>query len=801
MPPAQQAFFLWAALACGLTVTRAQAQGRLEGQVIDSVSRRPVDAAEVSVRGTGLRATTTVNGRFVFVAVPPGVYTVDVRRIGFATAEVAGVSVVTDSTATLRLALVPIALRLAEVVVTPGSFSVMGSQSTRQAMSRVDIENTPQLGEDIFRAVSRLPGLTSGDYTAHFSIRGGRHEETLILLDGLELYEPYHLKDFNDGAISIIDVETVDGVELMTGGFSAKYGDRRSGVFNIRSRQPEDSGTKFSVGASLINARVNGEGTFAGGKGSWLVSGRRGYLDLLLGAIKSNDLPSPTYADAFTAIRFQVHPKHGLALYALWSSDGYRFNAASTTGFNDSIPTREIAGNHYGNSYLWLTATSLFGTKLLVRSIASVASVTGRRQGTEFRLTGPAIYDISGHRDFSVSGFKQDATYELSNALVFEAGYDVRRLEAKYALSNLVYQSPDDPSPDTSGFYPHWTDTALVRKGTTLGAYISTRVRPVSPLTLEIGWRYEQASYTGDRDWSPRVSAMVRLGASTTLRAGWGHYRQHQSIDDLATLSGLGRYFPSELSTQVTVGLEHVVGSTVWRIEGYRKLGSHLRPVFRNWKNSLNTFPETDEDRILVYPEASTSKGVEVYLARDLGKGFSIRSSYGYAIVNETTFRIDNVNVPVPLRFATTHPWPQDQRHSLNVALAYRPQSKWSLQADYVFHSGWPTTLESLQPVSTPQGTDYVSRPEVLYGSRLAAYHRLDLRVVRRVTSARGSFRLFFEVNNVTNHQNAFGYDYFRERASNGAIVLTRDVEVGFPILPSIGVAWSWNLSRSTPQN
>src|SRR5262245_46973494 len=397
----RQTLFLWTALVCCLTATRVEAQGRVAGQVVDSVSRRPVSGVEVSVRGTALRTTTAGDGRFAFLAVPPGTYTLDARRIGYAIAEIAGVSVVADSTAAVQVTLGPIALRLAEVVVTPGSVSLMRSQSaTPQAMSRLDIENTPQLGEDVFRAVSRLPGLSSGDYTAHFSIRGGRHDETLILLDGLELYEPYHLKDFNDGAISIIDVETVDGVELMTGGFSAKYGDRRSGVFSITSRTPEGPDTRLSLGASLLNARVNGEGTFAGGRGSWLVSARRGYLDLLLGAIKSNDLPSPTYFDAFTTLRYQVHPKHNLALLALVSSDSYRFNAGSTTGFNDSIPTREIAGNHYGNSYLWMTASSLFGTKLLVRSIASLASVTGRRKGSEVRLSGPAIYDISGHRNF-----------------------------------------------------------------------------------------------------------------------------------------------------------------------------------------------------------------------------------------------------------------------------------------------------------------------------------------------------------------------------------------------------------------
>jgi len=84
--------------------------------------------------------------------------------------------------------------------VTPGAFSFMDSgSSSRQTMSREEVESVPQIGKDIFSAVNRLPGLVSGDYSAHFSIRGGRHDETLILLDGLELYEPYHPKDFNEG--------------------------------------------------------------------------------------------------------------------------------------------------------------------------------------------------------------------------------------------------------------------------------------------------------------------------------------------------------------------------------------------------------------------------------------------------------------------------------------------------------------------------------------------------------------------------------------------------------------------------
>src|SRR5262249_24172980 len=85
----RQTLFLLTALVCCRTATRVEAQGRVAGQVVDSVSRRPVSGVEVSVRGTALRTTTAGDGRFAFLAVPPGTYTLDARRIGYAIAEIA----------------------------------------------------------------------------------------------------------------------------------------------------------------------------------------------------------------------------------------------------------------------------------------------------------------------------------------------------------------------------------------------------------------------------------------------------------------------------------------------------------------------------------------------------------------------------------------------------------------------------------------------------------------------------------------------------------------------------------------
>jgi len=277
------------------------------------------------------------------------------------------------------------------------------------------------------------------------------------------------------------------------------------------------------------------------------------------------------------------------------------------------------------------------------------------------------------------------------------------------------------------------------------------------------------------------------------LRVGWGQYRQIQGIDEVAALNADNRYFPSEVSGQWTAGLEQRFSrGDLLRVETYFKKGSNLRPVYRNWKSGVDAFPEPNEDRILVFPKKTTSKGVELYYDRKLAERLSMRASYALSVADEEVERIVNVNTPDPLTYDTKPPIPQDQRHAANVDFTYRWRSSWSINGSLVYHSGWPATLERFVQVTNADGEpDFAVRPIKLYGARLPGYLRFDVRATRRWTTSRGDIRLFAELVNLTNHSNVFGYDYFKTLDDRGGIVLARDPETWFTILPSIGVAWS----------
>ena len=108
-------------------------------------------------------------------------------------------------------------IKLEKIVVTPGRFTISDGTLTRIAISKQEIERFPLVDNDVMRAVHVFPGVASSDYSARFSVRGGEKGDISVRLDGLELYDPYHLQDFG-GAVSLIGLDLVQNTQLLMGG-------------------------------------------------------------------------------------------------------------------------------------------------------------------------------------------------------------------------------------------------------------------------------------------------------------------------------------------------------------------------------------------------------------------------------------------------------------------------------------------------------------------------------------------------------------------------------------------------------
>ena len=779
-------FWICTTLGCLISVQVASGSGigTISGRVLRGRSGDALPGAVISIAGTRIGAGTDSNGRFQLDHVPGGSQVLECSHIGFETARLA-IGVQAGRSLEVEIRLVEAVIPLSAITITPSRFAIMGQAAhTRQTLTEEEIQTISHVGEDVYRAIVRLPGISGNDYSAKFTVRGGEHEEVLVLLDGLELNDPFHLKDISGGVLSIVDVVAIDKIDLLTGAFPAEHGNRTSGVFNIQTRSPKPDDDRYSVGVSLMNARAMSQGVFDGG--SWLLSARRGYLDLVLKLMNEGEELDPTYYDLLGKVEYELDPAHRLSAHVLHARDN--LHMVEDDGDVD------VTG--YGNSYLWFNLKSYPWTRLAAQSTVSLGVITTNRLGTAYQDDAGRFPDftVDDNRRFYTLGLHQDWNYERSDRHFLKWGVDLQRLQGSYE-----YATTDD--------WYRWVRSDSLTTGTVrdsvdieptrLGLYAADRVRISRSLVIEAGLRFDRASHAGDKVFSPRLNFAYDIGQDTSVRGGWGRYYQSQGIDGIEVEDGEREFRPAVLARHWVVGLHHQHGNVQFRAEAYDKKKTDQHPAFRNWLNEIEPFPEMLEDRYRADLERTTSRGIELYARRDAGGKLTWWTSYGLARVEEDVSRV-TVADSVDWALATTLPGVNDQRHTIYFDLNYRPNNRWHLNLAWQYRSGWPFTARVLQTGTWEDGSEYTfTTAGAPQGARYPAFHRVDLRLSRRYTTSRGRLSAYLELINLYNQGNVRTYEYFSEQDEQGAWSLKRRPEFWFRLLPSIGLTWSWG-SRGT---
>ena len=527
---------------------------------------------------------------------------------------------------------------------------------------------------------------------------------------------------------------------------------------------------------SLI--RAMSQGTFAAGRGAWVVSARRGYLDLAFKLAQTNDSINPRYYDVFGKVQYDFGRAGRLGLHVLDAGDALRYLDSP----DPSIRSR------YRSSYGWVNWQAQFG-RLRGQAVVSLGRLRWQRYGDRVE-DGMHTATIDDDRALTVGGVRQDWSLEMGPRTLLKFGADVSQGDATYDYFSSV-GTVENGGSGTRVWT--WDTTVVARPAQTthVGAYIAPRFRPFRSLTVELGARFDRASHTNDQVLLPRANVAWQPRLGTSLRAAWGRYSQSQSVAALQAQDGIDRFFAAERAEHRVLGLEQLLpNGFTGRVELYDRRLSDERPRFVNAGPGVEVFPEINWDRVRLEPSRGRAQGLELLLARDQGR--RVVWSAGYALASAT----DRVG-------ARTVPRATDQRHTFTADWAYRaPSNKWRLSAAGVWHSGWPYTPPVLTIdtiANTPTTFDILARwsPGELNSDRLPSYRRVDARWTRFIETRNGRVELFLEAYNLLGFHNRRGYSTnVGWDGRTRSVFVVRESADWIPRLPTFGITWEFGGPR-----
>jgi hypothetical protein len=737
---------------CVACFAASQAPMTLAGAVVDGRTGAPLEKVLVVVEDTGQSAQTGADGRFAIPGVVAGPHHLYVSVVGYALLR-REVTIGPDPSSR------DVLLRLSEgttadsetVPVTPDAFRATADAVPSSAiLGSADLMNLRGvLADDPLRAVQVLPGVATGDdLRSEFTVRGSDFRHITFTLDGFATpYLLHTVRGVEDrgptGSVAMINSDVIDEVTLLNGGYPQRYSGHTGSEVDFRLRDGSRERRTLHVAVSGTNAGAVAEGPIGGARrGSWLVSARQSYLDLIVHRITDSSA-SFGFTDAQGRVAYDLSPRHRVDLTVL----------AGRSRFENDPIAREIDDLHAGlNASVVGVAGWRFTTPRLVLSQRLLAA------DNRFHNENSDGVELDKGRDRQFA-WRGDVTAPLASSLEIGGGGEVERRDDSRVRRRLAPNRVDLVQLDD------YSGDALLA-----GGYVSARWKPHPSITIAPGVRADRWTLTEQSTTSPWIQTEWRPSRGPTVRASAGRYQQFADFENVLGVSG-GVDLQPERAGQYDLGLEQRIGhglrvtATLYDREEHemlRRPGLETRLV--GTRVVRGSAAARYDNRLEGF-----ARGVELMLQRTTsGRGVSGWLSYAYGrnryhdVVNGESFWGDF-----------------DQRHTLNAWASYRHSDRASFVGKLRMGSNFPIPGYYAESDGAYRITD------VRNTTRLPLYSRLDLRANRTFNWSRRRLTLFAEVINVLNRDNLrFG----PPRVSVITGQTTRPFDTMIPIVPSVGV-------------
>ncbi len=729
-------------------LSNAQSTGTIKGEALDALNISPLYSWKVEVIKGDFKRSTTVNnlGYFEFKDIPSGLYNVRALSPKGQMQTLHEVRVRSTKPTYVNLYVERIST-LDEVAVRADAFHrTPETPLSIKNINRSEMMRMPGAVMDLSKVIQNFPGvLPKPSFGYAIAMRGGAPNENRYLLDGISLPTVNHfsIQGASGGAVSLINLDHIQGMDLVTGGFPADVDDALSGVLQLEGRNARADrwGVRATQGGTDYGVTLEGP---VGDKTLITMSGRNSFSQHYF---KLFNIPvSPTYQDAQLRIHHKIGPRKDLTIIGVGGWDDYKLytdgRGSDALLYNvgyipEGTQQTEVLGARYrsfrdNGRWEYVLSRDLVGNK--AKKFIGNTGLDSDRQLDYSSTETNTRFNVSHHV------VKNDWQWKYGLNLVFrDYGLDMWNVRynndmAVQRIDTVEYLAQQDFL--SAGAFTHLTRHYLERRlSTSVGVRMDmhtlnlTTINPLAQL-------------------SPRISAQYHLNESWAVQGNLGSYTQMPpAITILAnTANNWSRYSYAGRVNQAATGIEFQNGQTYrFSLEGYYK---DYRQMPYLWADQM-AFSQAIGAYVAVGDQVSSSRaqgrsyGLELFLQQKLKGTYWWTMSYNFGY-SET--RLDASQDWKPTVW--------DNRHNINLVLGKVWGKGWQIGAKYRWATGTPYTPFDSELSALTANWDVLQRGifdvDQIMGERLPAYSVIDVRLDKTYNKEKYSLTWFLDLQNFT---------------------------------------------------
>ena len=798
--------------------------GTIEGTVYDGNTNAPIVGAEVHLLGTDERQTTDTEGKFWFIKIAPGTYTVSIAHEMYDTPTETDIEVSAGHTTQVKLYLGEV-LMLEEVIVE--------GERLPPTVSRKDIRGSelrriPGVGNDALKGLTTLPSIgVPNDYFGILYIRGSEPGSNLYYFDRTPLGYPFHW----GGLLSTVSSEVIDKIDIYAGGYGAEFGLDSQAVLDIHSRDSLEERTsgKFNLNIlyseGMLERRIGDEGYVS-------IAGRRSYIDLIVGRF-INGQQFPYFSDYQFKFAHPLGEKHHLTLNTFAATDHFRVEEAISVEVTEVTEVEEGEVEEETQTFEGARISAFFkngfnaqGIHLrsnFTENLTSQLSLTRAfnfltinfeapiTESYEFGSDGELVSEVDyGHYDINIRvpvyTLREDVSYRLnlrpddtsnqSAPAALETGFllsfspansfedsripQFEEREDRVETVTLVVDENGEVVGETTVYEEELELVGIEENHYEFGhdflrveGYLQGRYDPLPFLSGALGLRLDYLDVTGQLSIQPRGSLSFALPSGSNLRLAYGHYEQspqpHQILSENGN-SGL----ESSLARHYIMELEH-------------ELSSRTEFKFATYYKDMQKLVTADEVANYLNQGTAYVGGVEAFLRHRVPDKFFGWISYAYTHAERREDPGDSY-----------HPYFFDNTNIVSVVANYNFTPKFEIGAKWQYLSGTSEVpISSVVLVQDPltRGLNpLLASVDESVTAELTPYHKLDLRVSYKFDFMGLRVGGFLDILNVYNRKNIVKFVFTPDAPLEvqGEEVEIEEPEIfeaeQFPRIPYIGL-------------